>query len=238
MMKKRENEMRLIEEQERKYQSMFKPNSTLQLPPADQPRSEMFSRAESQPTEYHSHREMSTKAIEKCETLFRQGTAKIIKKRAGLSEQEYLAIERTYDENLTFQPSINKLKSQVNESVMDVVSQSEARKKRIDELAKPISSSATRQRCSVERLSEQNSVLGCQSDIERKTSAKNDQLLGDKVDKELRRVLSDMINQQKFLEDSIETLRMNKDALRQVLEKLGYLNTLTCLNEEVHSHLV
>jgi hypothetical protein len=90
----------------------------------------------------------------------------------------------------------------------------------------------------VERLSEQNSVLGCQSDIERTTSAKNDQLLGDKVDKELRRVLSDMINQQKFLEDSIETLRMNKDALRQVLEKLGYLNTLTCLNEEVHSHLV
>jgi len=69
----------------------------------------------------------------------------MIKKRAGLSEQEYLAIERTYDENLTFQPHINKQRgSQANKSVMDVVSQSEARKKRIDELAKPISSSVTR----------------------------------------------------------------------------------------------
>jgi hypothetical protein len=70
-MKKRENEMKLIEQQERKYQSMFKPNSTLQLPSGEVPRSEMFSRAESQPSEYHSHREMSAKVIEKCESLFR-----------------------------------------------------------------------------------------------------------------------------------------------------------------------
>lgn len=77
---------------------------------------------------------------------------------------------------------------------MDIASQSEARKKRIDELAKPISSSATRHRTSVDRLSEQNSVLGCQSDLDRTTSAKNDQLLGDKVDKELRHVLSEMIH--------------------------------------------
>lgn len=87
-------------------------------------------------------------------------------------------------------------------------------------------------------MSEQNSVLGCPSELERSMSTKNDKLLGDKVDKELRQVLGEIITKQSFLEDSIESLRLSKDALRLVLEKLGYLNVLTCQNEEEHSHLV
>ena len=69
-MKKRENEIKLKEEQERKYQTMFKPNK-----PVDT-RSDMFSRAESPGQEFSA----------RCQELYRRGTERIAKKRTGLSE--------------------------------------------------------------------------------------------------------------------------------------------------------
>ena len=56
--------------------------------------------------------------MERSEDLYRRGIAKQIKRVEGLSVEEQLMLERSYDENLTFQPVINKagLKS-ANESM-------------------------------------------------------------------------------------------------------------------------
>lgn len=56
--------------------------------------------------------------MERSEDLYRRGIVKQIKRVEGLSVEEQLMLERSYDENLTFQPVINKggLKS-ANESM-------------------------------------------------------------------------------------------------------------------------
>ena len=128
------------EEQELKYQSMFKPN----LSPSGTPsRAGNISKCESTENEYHL-RDL-VRGMERSEDLYRRGIVKQIKRVEGLSVEEQLMLERSYDENLTFQPVINKggLKS-ANESMQasDKHSASESRKKRIDELSRKVTSPA------------------------------------------------------------------------------------------------
>ena len=88
--------------------------------------------------------------MERSEDLYRRGIVKQIKWVEGLSVEEQLMLERSYDENLTFQPVINKggLKS-ANESMQTSDKQysaSESRKKRIDELSRKVTSPASAMR--------------------------------------------------------------------------------------------
>ena len=90
-----------------------------------------------------------------------------------------------------------------------------------------------RSRSSQDHLSDFGSEL-----FERSNSAKNDKLLGEKVDRELRAALGDLISKKSSGESSIETLRLDKDDLQGILESLGYLNRLTSNNEKAHQHLL
>lgn len=66
---------------------------------------------------------------------------------------------------------------------------------------------------------------------------RTEKLIGEKVEKELKHVLSDYIVKNN-IDSSVDKLRFNKESLFGILEIVGYLNTQTCHIEEVHKHQV
>ena len=94
MIKKKEMELKLVQERERQYDSMFRPS---------------INKDYTNPTiqESQSVAMMSSNPLERSELLYQLGREKS-KKQKDMSQEDLLRLEREYDENLTFQPVINK----------------------------------------------------------------------------------------------------------------------------------
>jgi hypothetical protein len=74
--------------------------------------------------------------------------------------------------------------------------------------------------------------------FERTSSAMTNKLLSEKVDRDLKTVLEELISKKHCAESSVETVRLSYDALKDLLENLGYLNKLTSNNEQEHRYLL
>lgn len=180
LVKKKEAEVKARQDKERQYQSMFKPQTSTML------------KAGRSANESMQDSTSGRGAMERSEQLYKEGKERM-EKMKHMTEEEILRLERTYDKNLTFQPTINK-RSSISTQSKELMSES----RRIDELCKKLTNSSKRNNrrgsdkfnlseragsnvSSIE--SERPGSLNKQPDMSSK--ARSLKLLADKLEKEL-----------------------------------------------------
>lgn len=192
--KKKEAELKAKSDRERQYQSMFKPHLTTSFNKLSSANIHEQSLNDSL-----SNRHAASTALEKSETLYKAGKEKL-QMIKHLKASDMNRLERSYDENLTFQPVINKHSAKKSKRHSDNNAAHSETRTRIDELCKKVSSSSA-----MRRYNHRNSVAAAGkggrsersggsmvSSVESErgliggvNKEKSERMLGEKLDKEL-----------------------------------------------------